>query len=311
MSTGTGPNLTGDKIASIFNRAGYLARDAFTEGCVAVAWNGADADMFDACLPSNTSATNNGRNFLGIWMNAGTATSGTDRGPLQKLGVAQCLLKTNTACTTGGIAAFAPADAGVVVPYTSAAQVPIGRFTQTKAANASGAVFVGVELDAAIQTQGLIGMIIAPSATLTGTVAGAATETVLSSVTIPAGTLVAGRKLRIKASGLCTAFTASDVTIKVRMNSTTGLQLVTTGALTPAANDLWVIELDVDIRSTTAAIVYGSQIFDAAGTAPLSVAYTTAQTIVASQDNAVSVTATFTVADATAVRNDALSVEFI
>lgn len=256
MSTGTGPNLTGDKIASIFDRAGYLARSAFTEGMVAVAWNGTGADMFDACLPNDADAYNAGRAFLGIWMNAGTATSGTDHGPLQKLGVAQCRLKANTACQTGQIAAYDPADGGLVVPWTNAKQVPIGRFSQTKASS-SGVQFVGVELDAAIAggpTEMLVGAV-----TTTSTALSANAETAFDqSVTIPANLLSVGSVVTITVGcRVPVGATADTLTLRLRWGGLTGTVLCATSAVNVAANDIWAATIVVTIRSATTATFTG------------------------------------------------------
>jgi len=272
MSTGTGPNLTGERFAQIFDRAGYLARDAFTEGQIAVAWNGTGADQFDACLPSNTDAYNGGRNFLGVWMNAGTATSGTDRGPLQKLGVAQCRLKASTACQAGQIAAYDPADAGSVVPWVNAKQVPIGRFSQTKASS-SGVQFVGVELDAVCgggPTEMLVGAI-----TTTSTALSASAETAFDqSVTIPANLLAVGSVVTITAGcRVLVGASADTLTLRLRWGGVAGTTIAATGAVNVAASDIWVVTATVTIRSATTATFTGwNSTPAAAGTAaPLTI----------------------------------------
>lgn len=256
MSTGTGPNLTGDKIANIFNRAGYLARSAFTEGMVAVAWNGSGADMFDVCLPNDADAYAGGRAFIGIWMNAGTATSGTDRGPVQKLGVAQCRLKASTACQAGQLAAYDPTDGGTVVPWTSGKQIPIGRFSQTKASNASGVTFVGVELDAAIAggpQEFLVGSVITNSSNITNSVAETAFD---QSVSIPANLLSAGAVLRIRGKVNVTSGNANDtLTLRLRLGGLTGVLLAAGPAIdvTDGGGDLGVFDAVVTVRSIGAA----------------------------------------------------------
>lgn len=247
MSTGTN-NTEGDRVANVFNRAGYLARSAFTEGQVAVSWNGASADNFDVCLPNNADAHNGGRNFLGIWMNSGTATADTDRGPLQKLAIAKCVLKANTACTKGSIAAYDPADGGSVVPWTSAKQVPIGRFSQTKSSS-SAVQFVGVELMPGVgqNADTLLGAVITNSAAVANT----ATETAFDqSVTIPAGLLSIGSVIRIKAKVAATATHTTDtLQILCHLNTTAGVTLATSSAVDVADNDLATLDITMTVRT--------------------------------------------------------------
>lgn len=248
MSTGSN-NTDGERIASVFNRAGYLARSAFTEGQVAVAYAGSGADNMDACLPSHADARDGGRDFYGIWMNSGTATISTDRGPIQKLGVAKCVLKANTACYAGTIAAFDPADGGSVVPWTNGKQVPIGRFAQNKSSS-SAVQFVGVELAGAgsigLYSDTLLGAITSNSSAVTNTT----TETAFDQkVTIPANLLTAGSVIRIKAKVAATATNSTDtLQILCHLNTTAGVTLATSSAVDVADNDLLVLDIAATIR---------------------------------------------------------------
>lgn len=266
MSTGSN-NTDGDRIANVFNRAGFLARSAFTEGQVAVSWNGTGADNMDVCLPNDADAHNGGRNFMGIWMNAGTATAATDRGPLQKLAVAKCVLKANNACTKGAIAAYLPSDGGSIVPWTAGTQIPIGRFTQTKSSSAA-VQFVGVELMPGL---GQLSDILLFSITTSSAALSANAETAFNqSGTIPAGLLTAGAVLRISAKANVTAGATGDTLIlRLKLGAIT---LVTTATVDVAANDVGVLHSEVTIRAVGAAGTFthmGYSALGAAGTATL------------------------------------------
>lgn len=262
MSTGSN-NTTGERISNVFNGAGFLARDNFTEGDIAVAWAGSGADNKDVCLPSNAFAQNGGRDFMGVWMAAGTAVSATDRGGLQKLGIAQCRLKANTACQKGTEAGYLPSDAGTVIPVTpanAALIVVIGRFSQTKASS-SAVQFVGVELGAQGSGRGeqLVGAIVASSTAVTNTTA----ETLFDqTVTIPANRInAAGIVLRIRAKARQTSGNAADtLTLKLYMGGLSGALLAATAAIdvTDLGGDLGVIDATVTVRTAGASGVITS-----------------------------------------------------
>ena len=78
------------------------------------------------------------------------------------------------------------------------------------------------------------------------------TETVLQTGTLKAGTLLAGKRLRISAKVRATATNAADtLTVRVRMGSVTltGTALCTTAATDAANDDVIGVDVDLVVRS--------------------------------------------------------------
>lgn len=91
----------------------------------------------------------------------------------------------------------------------------------------------------------LMGAIVAASTAITG-----ATETEAAfdkSVVIPANVLEAGSVVRIRAQGIHTATTGSEThSLLLKIGATT---VYTVASVDPANNDIWVIDLEVTIRT--------------------------------------------------------------
>jgi len=91
------------------------------------------------------------------------------------------------------------------------------------------------------------------------TVANTTTETTLigtgvGTLTLPANSLIAGRTVRIKMSGIYStvAVTGGTVTVKVKYGSTVIATIATTALLTGATNDYWEGEVVLTCRTTGA-----------------------------------------------------------
>jgi predicted RecA/RadA family phage recombinase len=77
------------------------------------------------------------------------------------------------------------------------------------------------------------------------------TETAFNkSVTIPANRLKKGDVIRVRGQGIVTNQNATDtLTIQLKLGGTAGVQIVTTGAIDPATNDIFYIEADLVVRT--------------------------------------------------------------
>lgn len=132
----------------IFSRALIPNSNSVAGGLVVVFVSSADRDQID--IPTSASALLNGRAYAGV-VDADQQTVDTTKDLtvlVQCDGIQPCQLKANTACTSGQAAAYDPADGGLVVPWTSAAQVCIGKFIDERSSSAS-IQWVGVQLDPA------------------------------------------------------------------------------------------------------------------------------------------------------------------
>lgn len=248
-------------------------------------------------LPNNSAALLNGRAFAGILegFNA-TAVAGTNQPAdnqilCQRDGIAKAQLKASTACTAGQRAAYDPADGGYVVPYTSAFQVCIGKFTQSKASS-SDPQFVGVELTPG--AAGLVGggllLFAAPE---DGTVS-STSENIYSNATFvsPANFFRVGDVVSFGATLIVSNQNGSD-TLQVRwkIGSTTIVQTVST--YNPATADGIYISgtLAFDDLGATASVNIGaSAVYGAAATAGVAVAGAIAPTV----DTTAAITLTLT-----------------
>jgi hypothetical protein len=203
-------------------------------------------------LPNSSARLLNGRSFAGIsvgfnaTMIAGTNQPADNQIPCQRDGIVKAQLKANTACTAGQEAAYDPADGGYIVPYTSAVQVPIGKFVQTKASSAS-AQYVGVELTpgaASLANGGLL-LFAAPQAgTASSTAENAYTNATL---TLPANFLRVGDVLEFGAGLITSAAHSTDtVILRWKIGSTA---VVTSTTLNATANDLYSVRGSVSISA--------------------------------------------------------------
>lgn len=132
----------------MFSRSLVPNSNSVAGGLVVVFVSSTDRDQID--IPTSASALLNGRAYAGV-VDAAQQTVDTTKDLtvlVQTDGIQPCQLKANTACTSGQTAAYDPADAGLVVPYTSLKQVPIGKFIDERATSAS-IQWVGVQLNPA------------------------------------------------------------------------------------------------------------------------------------------------------------------
>lgn len=225
-------------------------------------------------LPTSSARLLNGRSFAGVSVGfnataiAATNQPADNQIPCQRDGIAKALLKANTACTAGQPAAYDPADGGYFVPYTSAVQVPVGKFTQTKASSAS-AQFVGIELTpgaAGLDSGGLL-LFAAPQA---GTASSTAENTFSNAtVTIPANFLRVGDVLEYGASLDVSNQNGSDkLVVRWKLGSTTIVQ--TAATYDPGTGDDIILRGTVgmdDIGATATPNCAGSLTYGAAATA--------------------------------------------
>lgn len=230
-------------------------------------------------LPNSASRLLNGRSFAGIstgnnaTMIAGTNQPADNQIPCQRDGIVKAQLKANTACTAGQEAAYDPADGGYVVPYTSAVQVPIGKFVQTKASSAS-AQYVGVELTpgaASLANGGLL-LFAAPEAgTASSTAENAYTNATLS---IPANFLRVGDVIEFGAALDVSNQNGTDkLVVRWKIGSTTIVQ--TAATYDPATGDDIVVRGSIgvdDIGATATPNCSGVAVYGAAAAAATSIA---------------------------------------
>ena len=141
------------------------------------------------------------------------------------------------------------------------------------------------------------------------------TETTLDSCNFPANRLQVNDVIRFRAQGIVTAHNASDtLTIKGYLGS---VQLFTTGAVTDAANDIYVVEGDITIRAiggpATGLIVGGgNQSLGAPGTATQKVWNVAATNMDTTVAQLFKLTATWSAANAgDSVRADHCCVELL
>lgn len=246
-------NLSGERI-TFFERGMLPKSSGIFEGA-AVVHTSDSGDNLIVDLPTAATALLGGRAFAGISASANTTVVSSNSLPndnqidVQMAGIAKCALKASTACVRGSWAAYDPADGGYIVPWTSASQVPIGTFTQSKASSGS-AQMVGVWLQ---RTGGLaellLGNIVASSAALS-----ANAETAFNkSVSIPANWLQAGDALRIRAKVRATVGASGDTLVcRVRLNTTAGVLFASSTSIDPAADGLITFDLEAAIRTAGA-----------------------------------------------------------
>lgn len=89
----------------------------------------------------------------------------------------------------------------------------------------------------------------ATTAASTAVTANAVETTFGQTYTIPAGSLSAGDSLDVFVQGIATTFSSGTLTVKVKIGSTI---FISTGAVTPAANDIFVIQAKGIIRTSGA-----------------------------------------------------------
>ena len=229
--------------------------------------------------PARTAALNGGRAFAGLsqGFNA-TVTSGGSQVPdttvpCARDGIAKAALKSNTACQVGQPAAYDPADGGVVVPYTSQKQVLIGKFADTRAANAS-VQLVGVELTpgAASEVGGGLLMFADPQAgTASSTAENAYSNATL---TIPANFLKAGDVIEYGAALDVSNQNGTDkLVVRWKIGSTTIVQTAST--YDPGTGDDIILRGSIgvdDLGLTATPNCYGTVVYGAAGAAGVAIA---------------------------------------
>lgn len=183
------------------------------------------------------------------------------------------------------------------------------RLGKVVAAAVSGDATVRVKLESGAFT-GLIYSSVAASTAITNTT----TETAFSTaVTIPANFLKAGDIIRVRAQGIATSTNSTDtLDLQLRLGTT---DILATGAVDVANNDLGFIDADIVIRTIGASgtiVAAGHTALGAAGTVtakPKLLASTTLDTTAA---QSVNVSATWSVASASnSVRLDVMNVQII
>jgi hypothetical protein len=291
---------TGERISQ-FERGLVPAGANIKEGYVVAHASITDDHVVD--LPNAAGALLSGRAYAGVNASAGLTTTTDNEITVQRLGVAKCVLKPNTPCTAGDTAAYDPADGGTVVPYSSKAQVIIGKFTQTKLTSTSEqmvGVFLSEESNAKSDT--LLGAITTTSGNVTNTTVETAFD---QKVTIPANALVAGSVLRIEGGVyIPTANSTDTLTLKVKLGT---VVLAASAAIDPANTGDWgTFFIEVNCRSLTQLVAKGT--IGIAGTVTNSgTAGPQAYSAVVAND--ITVTATWSVANASnVVRLENLSV---
>ena len=210
MSIGAS-QLTGERMP-LFSRALIPQSSGIFEGAV-VSYCAVTGDDHGVDLPNAATVLLGGRAYAGISAAHGPTVLPQDNSiTVQKAGIAKCQLLANTACTAGAECCYDPADAGYVkqlTPANAGVVVVIGRFTQSKASNAS-AQMVGVELYAHGSAGGerLLGAIVAT----VGPVGNSTTETAYAvSIPIPAGRIqTVGTVLKIRAKARATSTHSTD-----------------------------------------------------------------------------------------------------
>ena len=240
--------FSGEQVTGLLTLSGFpISGATIPPGYVVCAASATDDKAI--ALPNNTAALLNGRAFYGISSASNTSTSDDKSVACQRDGIVKAWLKTNTACTAEQPAAYDPADGGVVVPYTSAVQVLIGKFTQTKAA-VSGGQFVGVELTpgaAGFQNGGLL-LFAAPQA---GTASSMAENAYTNAtLTIPAGFLRVGDVIEFGAGLITSAAHSTDtVILRWKIGSTA---IVTSTTLNATVGDVYSVRGSISISAITA-----------------------------------------------------------
>lgn len=245
-------NLSAIRAPGILDWFMYPA-DAIPEGYVCVF--DTTADPRSVVLPGNAAQLNGGKAFAGISMDQGTSVVNVDNQlTVQKLGIAACALKINTACVKGQTAAYDPADGGVIVPRTSPKHIPIGVFQQSYSASAY-VQLVGVELHAqSVGGSGLVGDVIVSSTAITGNTEQAFDQ----KVTVPAATLVAGSVLKVTGKVRQTAVNGTDTIIcRIRFGGLAGVVMGVTPTLAGAVGGLSSFELTGTVRSAVAMTASG------------------------------------------------------
>jgi hypothetical protein len=261
-------NLSGERITAGFDRGMVPQSNGIQEGYVlSHSTNAGQLDNLAVDVPNGAGVLAGGRAFAGVSASQGTVNILYDgQVDVQKLGIAKCVLKINTACTAGTDAGYDPADGGPVQPVTSAnvgSLVVIGRFSQSKTSSASPQ-FVGVELHAeGASGDRVLGAITASSAAITNTTV----ETAFSlSVPIPANRIQsAGTVLKIRAKANVTGGNSTD-TLKLtcRLDTAAGVILGATPAVdvTNGGGDLGFLDIMATIRSVG---VSGTMVCDGLG----------------------------------------------
>lgn len=192
---------------------------------------------------------------------------------------------------------------GVIEEYVSATQVwvriIVGDGTRTVVVN-----------DTPLRLGGLLGVSVAASTAITGE-----TETQASfstTVTIPANTLKAGSRVKIRAQGIHTAATGSEThTLLLLLGSTT---LVSKASIDPAANDVFVVDFELVVRTAGGSgtmVGAGSLGLGASGSGSMYPVYlaSTAIDTTAAQIVAVAIDRQASATDGDSARLDILSVE--
>jgi hypothetical protein len=149
---------------------------------------------------------------------------------------------------------------------------------------------------------------IAASAVISNTIAETAFD---KSYSIPANSLKAGESLHIRAWGACPSTNSTDtLNVKLRIG---GTQIVATGAVDVANNDIFLIDVVVTFRavgSSGTLVAAGSVALGASGTVTAKAAALSSTSLNTTQNQTIDVTATWSVANAgNQVRLDGLHIE--
>lgn len=174
----------------------------------------------------------------------------------------------------------------------------------------SSDTWVYVLLTPGLGSAGLIYSAEAASAAISNTTTQTAFD---KSVSIPANTLQEGDIIRVKAQGIATATNSTD-TLNVTLRIGT-VDLVTTGALDVADNDIFTIEADLVVRTIGASgtfVTMAQTNIGTPGTATTKAKFKASTTLDTTAAASVNATATWSVASASnSCRLDILNVELI
>ena len=146
-------------------------------------------------------------------------------------------------------------------------------------------------------------------------------ETAISSLTIPANTLVAGSTIRVRAAGIATATNASDeLTVQLKFDtSATAIgsaeSIVSTGAVDVADNDIYDIDCVITVRtagSSGTGIAVGSMCPMNAASTARTTTLKSSFTIDTTSANVLQVTADWNAANAgNSMRSDLFTVDIV
>lgn len=240
---------------------------------------------------------------------------------VQKSWIPACALKPNTAIQIGDQVGYDPTGAGYVQKHVDGTTVRIGVAQETVASSAQVQLFLVELTPAASVTSGMISELLAPGSDVTNTT----TETALAAINVPKQFLMPGRKLRVRGQSNISGVNSGDKIIlsiyfhksSVAFGGGGSLRFMQTatagGGTAVSTGQQSRQDFDIDLHSLTKAVFSGTGTLGTIGTAQqLMYGMVGEQTVDLSVDNTVTVTATWSAANAAnIVSQTALSVELV